>query len=201
MLREFLARPEITELCEIRGRFGVMALHGGNLERTTDVVAREVAQRTGASLYAVLQEPPHRQHLASTAFDPKQSPALTRFLGHVDVVISVHGYGRPRLWHHLLLGGTNRDLASHVVQHLRQGLPRRYKLVDDLDEIPSGLSGQHARNPVNCPPAGGVQIELPPSIRWNFREWGWSDHQGISRAPDVDRLIGALSGAVQSWAA
>jgi phage replication-related protein YjqB (UPF0714/DUF867 family) len=39
MLREFLARPEVTERCELRGRFGLMAFHGGNLERTTDAVA------------------------------------------------------------------------------------------------------------------------------------------------------------------
>ena len=44
MLREFLAREEVTELCELRGRFGVMAYHGGNLERTTDAVAEEVAR-------------------------------------------------------------------------------------------------------------------------------------------------------------
>ena len=199
MLREFLARPEVTEVCEIRGRFGIMALHGGNLERTTDVVAREVAERAGASLYAVIQEPPHRRHLSSLAFDPEHSPSLARFLGHVDIVISVHGYGRRELMHHLLLGGTNRTLARHVVRHLRKRLPDRYQLVDDLDEIPRELSGQHARNPVNHPAAGGVQIELPPSIRWNMQEWGWSDHQGISRAPDIDHLIDALSSAVETW--
>ncbi|MDJ0853367.1 MAG: poly-gamma-glutamate hydrolase family protein [Myxococcota bacterium] len=201
MLKEFLARPEVTEVCELRGRFGVMAYHGGNLERTTDVVAREVATRTGASLYTVVQEAPHRVHLASTAFDPAQSSRLASFLGHVDVVIAVHGYGRRALWHHLLLGGRNRHLANHLAQHLRAGLPEPYRVLDDLAAMPKELRGQHRRNPVNLPRAHGAQLELPPSIRWNRSENGWSDHQGVSRAPDVDRLIDALCQAVVAWPA
>lgn len=201
MLREFLARGEVTELCELRGRFGVMAYHGGNLERTTDAVAAEVARRSGASFYAVVQDPPHRNHIASTAFDPEHSAQLAQFLEHVDIVITVHGYGRRRLWRHLLLGGRNRQLAKHVAGHLRAKLPRRYCVLDDLEAIPRELRGQHPRNPVNRPRSRGVQIELPPTIRWNVKEWGWSDHQGVSRTPDVDRLIDALSVAVTSWPA
>jgi phage replication-related protein YjqB (UPF0714/DUF867 family) len=199
VLREFLARNEITELCELRGRFGIMAYHGGNLERTTDAVAAEVARRTRSSFYGVLQAPPHRHHIASTAFDPAHSDVLAGFLEHVDVVLTVHGYGRRRLRRHLLLGGRNRELAGHVAVHLRDGLPRRYRVLDDLSAIPRELRGQHPRNPVNRPPAQGVQLELPPTIRWNIIEWGWSDHAGVSRTRDVERLIDALSAAVESW--
>lgn len=201
VLTEFLERSEVTELCELRSRFGIMAYHGGNLERTTDAVAGEVARRTDASFYAVLQDPPHRNHIASTQFDPAHSLALSQFLEHVDIVITVHGYGRRRLLRHLLLGGRNRELAGHVARHLREGLPRRYHVLDDIDAIPKDLRGQHPRNPVNRPPKQGVQIELPPSIRWNVKEWGWSDHEGVSRTRDVDRLIDALSAAVTSWSA
>jgi phage replication-related protein YjqB (UPF0714/DUF867 family) len=199
VLREFLERREVTELCELRGRFGVMAYHGGNLERTTDAVAEEVARRTGASFYGVVQEAPHRHHVASTHFDPQHSSALAEFMNHVDIVITVHGYGRRRLHRHLLLGGRNRQLARHVAKHLRAGLPRRYHVLDDLDAIPKELRGQHPRNPVNRPPHYGVQIELPPSIRWNLREWGWSDHEGVARTADVGRLIDSLSVAVATW--
>jgi len=199
VLREFLAQPEVTELCELRGHFGIMAYHGGNLERTTDAVASEVASRTGSSFYGVLQAPPHRRHLASTHFDPTHSSALARFLDHVEVVITVHGYGRRRLWRHLLLGGRNRSLARHVASHLRSGLPRRYRVLDDLEAMPKELRGQHPSNPVNRPPAQGVQLELPPTIRWNLLERGWSDHQGVSRTTDVERLIDSLCGAVDSW--
>jgi phage replication-related protein YjqB (UPF0714/DUF867 family) len=177
----------------------IMAYHGGNLERTTDAVAAEVAERTGSSFYAVVQAAPHRHHIKSTAFDPEHSEALASFLSHVGVVITVHGYGRRRMRRNLLLGGRNRALAQHVARHLREGLPRRYRVTDDLESIPKELRGQHSRNPVNLPAAQGVQLELPPTIRWNFREWGWSDHAGVSRTRDIDRLIDALTLAVESW--
>ncbi len=159
----------------------------------------EVAERAGASYYGIVQEPPHRRHVASTAFDPAHSESLARFLDHVEVVITVHGYGRRKLWRHLLLGGRNRTLAAHVAGHLRDGLSRRYRVLDELDAIPTELRGQHPDNPVNRPPGQGVQIELPPTIRWNYREWGWSDHAGVSRTPEVERLIASLTEAVRNW--
>ena len=199
MLRELLEHPEVTEICELRGRIGLMAYHGGNLERSTDAVAREVADRTGASLYAVLQQSPLRRHLGSLHFDPAHSPALARFLGHVDTAISIHGYGRESMWHHLLVGGRNRVFAKHVAGHLRDAIPSRYFVVDTLEAIPKELRGQHPRNPVNRPTNAGVQIELPPTIRWNHAEKGWSDHEGTTRSEGVHRLIDGLSAAVEAW--
>ena len=199
MLGELLAKPGVTEICELRGRFGMMAFHGGNLERTTDVVAAEVARRTNASYYAVLQAPPLREHLASTAFDPAASDALASFISFVDVVIAIHGYGRRDQWHDLLLGGRNRELAHHLAGHLRVGLPEPYRIVEDLDQIPKALRGQHPDNPVNLPVQRGVQLELPPTVRWNYEMRGWSDHEGVPRSPDVDRLIDALTKGVQTW--
>jgi phage replication-related protein YjqB (UPF0714/DUF867 family) len=199
MLASMLARPDVTEVCELRGRLGLMAYHGGNLERSTDAVAREVADRTGASLYAVLQHEPLRHHVSSLAFDPAESEALAGFLDHVDVAISIHGYGRKDTWHHLLLGGRNRRLAKHVARHLRGALAEPYEVVDDLGRMPKELRGQHPRNPVNRPQEAGVQIELPPTIRWNREERGWSDHRGVSRSRDLHRLIDGLSRAVADW--
>jgi len=199
MLRQFLDRPDVTEICELRGRFGIMAFHGGNLERTTDVIATEVASRTGSSIYAVVQAHPLREHIPSTAFDPAQSSALAGFLSHVDTVISLHGYGREdRLWD-LLIGGHNRPLAAHLAGHLRGGLPEPFGVIDDLDDIPAGLRGQHPDNPVNLPHNAGAQIELPPASRWNRDESNWSDHAGTGRAPQVSLLIDLLVAAVGSW--
>ena len=200
MLRDLLARPEVTEVCELRSSFGIMAFHGGNLERCTDVIATEVAARTDASLYTVVQAPPLRQHIPSTAFDPEHSEALAGFVGHVDVVIAIHGYGRKDRFWDLLLGGRNRALATHVGDHLRGGIDERFGIVDRLDEIPKGLRGQHPANPVNLPSQAGVQIELPPTSRWNRDEAEWSDWLGTGRAPQVEQLIDVLSQAVDSWA-
>lgn len=199
MFRSLLARPEVTEVCEIRSTFGLMAFHGGNLERTTDVIAAEVAERTDSSFYGVIQASPLRQHIPSTQFDPSHSTALSRFVDHVDTVIAVHGYGRDDRFWDVLLGGRNRDLAGHIADHLRQELPDQYGIVDDLEEIPKGLRGQHRANPVNLPPGTGVQIELPPPLRWNREATNWSDHEGTPRAPQVALLIEVLTAAVLAW--
>lgn len=176
-----------------------MAFHGGNLERATDVVAREVAERTDASLYAVIQHAPFRQHLPSTRFDPRDSETLAGFIDHVDTVIAVHGYGREDQFWDLLLGGTNRMLADLLAGKLRAALPDRYGVVTDVDAMPKPLRGLHPRNPVNLPVNGGVQLELPPTVRWNQAARNWSDHDGTPRASQVTSLIDALVEGVTAW--
>ena len=85
---ELLATPGVEELCELRSTFGFMAFHGGNLERVTDVIASVAAERSGASLYAVVQPPPMREHLPSTQVSPDASPVLARFLDHAQLELS-----------------------------------------------------------------------------------------------------------------
>ena len=77
-----------------------MALHGGSQDRGTDRIARRAADLCGASYYAIVQPPWLRVHLTSRLHDPDQSTAFRRFLAHVRVAISVHGFGRDSfaLW-------------------------------------------------------------------------------------------------------
>ena len=58
---------------------------------------------------------------------------------------------------------------------------------------------QHADNPVNRARAGGVQVELPPMIRWNREAHNWSDHLATPRAPEVEQLIDVLASASREW--
>jgi phage replication-related protein YjqB (UPF0714/DUF867 family) len=199
VLRALLENPNVDEVCELRGSFGLMAIHGGNLERTTDVIGAEVAARCDASFYAVIQHPPLREHLPSIRFDPGQSETLAGFIDHVDVVIALHGYGREKRYRDLLLGGRNRILAEHLAIPLRAGLPDEFGVVTDLAAMPPPLRGQHRDNPVNLPRDGGVQIELPPTVRWNREERNWSDHDGTGRAPQVTSVIEALVTGVSTW--
>ncbi|MFV2039859.1 MAG: poly-gamma-glutamate hydrolase family protein [Acidimicrobiales bacterium] len=193
-----MQRSDVTEELRLGSRFGFMAYHGGTLEKATDNVAREAAVLAGGSYYGVVQEHDDPIHITSTDVRPERSQALATFLDHVDVVVSMHGYGRDHLFHSVLLGGRNRALARHLAAHARFVLPR-YTFEHDLDQIPTELAGQHPHNPVNRPPQQGVQIELPPTIRWNYEQWGWSDNDGIGRAPQMDTLIAVLAGAARSW--
>lgn len=164
MLAELLAHDGVVEEVVLRSTVGFLALHGGSLERETDHIAREAAEAAGASLYALRQPDDLRWHIPSVRMDPADSPALGRFLDHVEVVLSVHGYGRDGMFTTLLLGGGNRTLATQAAGHLRDALPG-YRVEDDLDAIPKLLRGLHRDNPVNRTRGGGVQIELPPRIR------------------------------------
>lgn len=177
-----------------------MAYHGGALEKVTDIVASEAAERSGASYYGVTQTLDPMTHISSTRVSPDDSVALATFLDHVDVVISMHGYGREDKRRTLLLGGQNRELASFVAEHLRRGIGA-YDVEDDLTKIPTELAGQHRANPVNLPRKQGVQIELPPVIRWHFTGWHWSDFGDHGRAPDTERLIVSLARSAEAWMA
>ena len=195
-LTELLALGGVSEELEIRSRVGVCALHGGGLERATEVVAREVAARTGSSLYALVQSDGSRRHLPSTRFTSGVSDRLDAFLDRVDTVMSIHGYGRHDDFWAVLVGGANRWLAHHVAGHLRGTLPEQYRVVDDVHAMPHTLRGMHPENPVNRPPGGGVQVELPPSIRWNRDHRDWSDHADTPRSEHLDLLIDGLVAAL-----
>lgn len=197
-LAGLLAAPGVEEVLELRSRFGFMAFHGGGLEEVTDVVAGRAADAAGASYYAVLHPRSLDVHLPSTRFRPAGSPALAAFLDHVDVVVTVHGYGRRGYWTSLLAGGRNRTLAEHVAEHLRPALPA-YEVLTDLEAIPDGLRGLHPDNPVNVPRGGGVQLELPPRVRGRTPSSPRKGPDGLC-APTRD-LIGALAEAARTWPA
>ena len=191
-----LSRDGVREVVELRGPIGFMAYHGGALEEMTDVIAAAAAERSDASFYGVIQPDGMRHHLPSTKVRPAESPRLAEFLAHVELVVTVHGFGRRGMFTSLLLGGGNRVFADHVGSHLRAHLPA-YDVVTDLDVIPPALRGQHPDNPVNLPRLRGVQIELPPRVRGSSPLW-W-DWEGPGLTPHTESLIAALALAASTW--
>jgi phage replication-related protein YjqB (UPF0714/DUF867 family) len=189
MFADLLAHDGVTERVELASKFGLMAFHGGSLERGTAEIAAAAAAASGASLYTVEQPEDLRWHLPSHLVGPDGSPGLAGFLDHVDVVVSIHGYGRDGFWTRLLLGGRARGLAVAVGSALRAGLPG-FEVVDDLALIPAPLRGLHPENPVNRARGGGVQLELPPRVR-GLGPHGHPEH--------VDALVAALADAVTAW--
>ena len=147
-LSELLTYDGVTEECVLRSSFGFMAFHGGALEEMTDIIASRAAEKAGASYYGIQLPDNLEWHIPSHKVTADQSPLLNTFLSHVNIVITVHGFGRAGFFTSLLLGGRNRRLASHVGQHLRQHLPA-YRIIDELDDIPENLRGIHQDNPVN----------------------------------------------------
>jgi phage replication-related protein YjqB (UPF0714/DUF867 family) len=188
---ELLGHPDVVEGAIKRSKVGVMAFHGG-LEAGTAEIADAAAQASGASLYVVNQPPALRWHVPSRSVSPAHSPLLADWLAHVEVAIAIHGYGRIRHPRRILLGGRNRGLAEDLAGHLSRDVSG-FEVVTDLDAIPAELRGQHPDNPVNRPPNGGVQVELPPSARGTtprppYPAWG----PGGAPARIVEALTAAI---------
>ena len=193
-LSELLAEPGVTETSVLRSTFGFMAIHGGGLEKMTDVIAEQAAVASAASLYVVRHPRDYPNHLSSNAFRSEESPMLAAFLDHVDVVVSLHGYGRMNRSTQVLVGGCNRDLAAHLARHV---VIPGYELITDLEQIPRELRGMHPDNPVNQPRDGGAQIELSPRVRGISPRSGMVGDDGLTRA--TSRLVAGLVAAATSW--
>ena len=209
-LAELLALPGVKEECVLRSRVGFLALHGGSQDRGTDHIARRAARRAGASFYGIHQPPGLRVHLTSRLHDPAHSMRLRAFLEHVEVAISVHGFGRDgfALWvdperglvidpygpalrgrqtaplRGIIVGGLNTELLQAARRLLHQRFAG-YHVADERVRL-----GFHPENPVNLPPAHGVQVELPPGLRGigDFGERLAPSQEGV-----VTEVVGALA--------
>ena len=193
-LSELLTEPGVAEISSLRSRFGFLAIHGGGLEQMTDVIAELAAEAADASVYLLRHPDKYPHHLSSARYDPEESPRLAEFLDHIDVAISLHGYGRIGRSTQLLAGGRNRVLAAHLARHIR--LPG-YQVVTDLDAIPAELRGLHPDNPVNRVRGGGSQLELSVRVRGLSPRSPLPGPDGMS--PVTASLVQALAEAARTW--
>ena len=193
-LSALLSEPGVVESSRLRSRFGFLAIHGGGLEQMTDVIAERAADAADASVYLLRHPDRYRHHLPSARFDPDESSCLAEFLEHVDVAVSLHGYGRIGRGTQLLAGGRNRALAGHVAAHV--ALPG-YQVVTDLDAIPRELRGLHPDNPVNRVRDGGTQLELSVRVRGVSPRSPLPGVDGLS--PVTAALVQGLVTAARTW--
>jgi phage replication-related protein YjqB (UPF0714/DUF867 family) len=193
-LSELVADPAIIEECTLRSRFGFLAIHGGGLEQMTDVIAERAAEAAGASVYVVRHPDHYPHHLPSALYRGQESDRLAKFLDHVDVAVSLHGYGRIGRSTQLLAGGQNRTLANHLARHV---VVPGYQVITDLDAIPRELRGLHPDNPVNRVRGGGTQLELSPRVRGISPRSGLPGDDGLS--PATSALVQGLVATAHSW--
>jgi len=193
-LSELLADPAIIEECTLRSQFGFLAIHGGGLEQMTDVIAARAAEAAGASVYVVRHPDHYPHHLPSALYRAQESPRLAEFLDHVEVAVSLHGYGRIGRSTQLLAGGQNRGLADHLARHV---VVPGYQVITDLDSIPRELRGLHPDNPVNRVRGGGAQLELSPRVRGISPRSGLPGDDGLS--PATSALVQGLVATAHSW--
>jgi phage replication-related protein YjqB (UPF0714/DUF867 family) len=184
-LADVLSLPGVLEISSLRSAVGFMALHGGSQDRGTHEIASRAAERSGASYYAIVQPSGVRVHLTSRHHNPDHSERLRDFLQHVEIAISVHGFGRdsfalridptggiviepygPALrgrqsgpLRGIIVGGRNAELVD-AARRLFDDRFSGYHVADERIQL-----GFDPKNPVNLPTEHGVQIELPPGLR------------------------------------
>ena len=193
-LSGLLADPAIIEDSTLRSRFGFLAIHGGGLEQMTDVIAERAADAADASLYIVRHPDDYPHHLPSALYRTDESPRLAEFLDHVDVAVSLHGYGRLGRSTQILAGGRHRALAEHVANHVE--IPG-YQVVTDLGTIPRELRGLHPDNPVNRARGGGAQLELSARVRGISPRSAMPGDDGL--CPATSALVQGLVRAARAW--
>jgi phage replication-related protein YjqB (UPF0714/DUF867 family) len=193
-LSALLAGQGVIEDSTLRSRFGFMAIHGGGLEQMTDVIAERAADAADASVYVLRHPDRYPHHLSSALYRAEESERLAEFLDHVEVVVSLHGYGRIGRSTQLLAGGRNRELAKHLARHV--DVPG-YQVVTDLNAIPRELRGMHPDNPVNRVRGGGTQLELTPRVRGISPRSGLPGDDGLT--PATSKLVQGLVAIARSW--
>ena len=166
-----------------------MALHGGSLERGTAEIAREAADRSGASYYGVTQ--PERAAMAPSVGGLRSGAVRRRSPRSSTMSTSP--------WPSTATVGPTCSPPScwaDTTGRSAPGSPRRWRPPcrttpsrHDLDRIPRELRGQNPANPVNLPRLAGAQIELPPRIRGLGPFW--DGHAGP--CPHTEDLIEGLA--------
>ena len=164
-LTELLGRPGVVEECVLRSTFGMMAIHGGGLEMMTDVIAATAADLAGASYYAVVHPNDVDHHLSSLQYRPEESTALASFVDHVEVVVSIHGYGREGSWMSILAGGRNRRLAMRFAAEAAIRLPD-YEVITELARIPVELRGLERVEPGEPAARAGRPARAATTCPW-----------------------------------
>lgn len=186
-LAELITHPDVIEYTILQGKIGVMAIHGGNIERGTEQIANYIAKYSSSSLYVISPRTRKRDwkfHISSNKISPKESEKLTQFLEHVVAAFSIHGHVIKR--NVICVGGLNHFLRRRVVDSLRE----EFDVVDAVEGggICRNLSARNPKNVVNLTKEKGVQIEIPLTMRKAF------EHKPYEEMPteETELLAGRL---------
>ncbi|MEQ8174280.1 MAG: poly-gamma-glutamate hydrolase family protein [Syntrophomonadaceae bacterium] len=131
----------------------ILAIHGGNIERETDDIARAVARIGGYDYYEFIGLAPGL-HLTSTRFN---DPAALTMVKRSDKTLSIHGCRSTRVLTYV--GGQDKVLAARVKQQLTAA---GFTVQTAAGEI----GGNSDSNICNRNSIGrGAQIELTAPLR------------------------------------
>lgn len=171
---DVLGRKSVKETSDVKGKYGILAVHGGKLDYGTDKIAKIVHDNTpeeATSFYSLKSTAPKADRFSSGDVSYTKSKHLNNVVqntkkqeGHM---VSIHGFNMEKHKYKVFVGGRNEAEREACGQYLKKHLDKaglEFEVVYDQDSLPKNLSGKGEKNIANA--AGdGVQIELPMELR------------------------------------
>ena len=149
----------VIERCVRSPEVLILAIHGGPIERHTDLVARGIAGEEH-SLYVLIgkREFGNKDHLHIRS-EVYREPRVEEMLETATAVISIHGESNTTE-SYLMLGGRDEALRDRIGASLKKA---GFKIADAKD----GLRGLDPNNICNRGGSGraGVQFEISKRLR------------------------------------
>lgn len=153
----------------------ILAIHGGNIEKGTDDIARAVARIGGYDYYGFIGLTPGL-HLTSTRFN---DPAALNMVKRSDKTLSIHGCRSTRVLTYV--GGQDKELAAKIKKELTTA-------GFTVQTPPGGIAGNSDSNICNRNSIGrGVQIEITAPLRTQL----------ANNQDKFDRYVSALLKALE----
>lgn len=138
------------EVRDISARCSALAIHGGNLEKGTDLLADKVAGRE-MNFYAfksLLKKDAWKAHITSSRFNEPRAVFLSK---KSDYSISFHGMAENGK--KICVGGSAQTFAGKMAEELKSaGFNVQYPCLR--------LPGRNPMNVANLAGNGGVQLEI-----------------------------------------
>ena len=131
-------------------KYGIIAIHGGNIEKGTSDIAKNIA---GNDIEYFINS--SDQHVTSTEFE---SPLLNKLISECEIIISIHGQ-HDKENSFIMLGGLDISLLNKIKKSL---INNNFY----IKESKNGLGGISLENVCN---RGiykkGVQLEISYNLR------------------------------------
>jgi phage replication-related protein YjqB (UPF0714/DUF867 family) len=166
-LANILLSPYIKEYMRIKDKIAVLALHGGFIEQGTEQISRYIEKNSNASIYIISGRAKgqnfNKFHITSSDVNIDESTKLKTIVNSCDSCITIHGHNKTEFPNTIFLAGPDKNLLKILSASLRNKLPACYKV--EAENIPEDINCSNKNNIVYKFKKGGVQIELPQSLR------------------------------------
>jgi|GEM_PF-3468238 len=153
----------LQEYSELHSNIGVMAIHGGAIDKGTEQITRCVTEKTDVSYYIASGRKPSNNvnlSVASNSIKQTDSQKLNDFIFSIKTGISILGHNKDDK---IYVGGLNKELRLKIALQLAKAFPGR--VISDISRMSNEFSAISETNIINASIYKGVQIDLPKSLR------------------------------------